>query len=342
MSTSSAAQVTSEEVTTVTERTLVEAIRDAFDQEMERDERVMILGEDVGVDGGIFRVTDGLLDKYGEDRVVDTPLAESAIVGTALGLAVGGMRPCAELQFSGFSYQAFHQVEQHVARYRKRTQGRVTLPMVIRMPYGAGVRALEHHSESREAYYAHTPGLKVVMPSSPRKGFLYLKAAIRDDEPVVFLEPKLIYRKYRQEMDDEEEPPEIGPAEVEQEGDDLTLVAWGAMQHVARAACDAFTEESDATVERIDLPTVAPLDSDTIVQSVKKTGRCVVVHEAPRTLGLGAEIAARINEEALLWLEAPVKRVTGYDVHPPLFAREQGYMPDERKIIQAMHETLDF
>ncbi len=323
--------------------TMVQALNQAMREEMARDETVLLLGEDVGVDGGIFRVSDGLLDEFGEKRVVDTPLSEVAIVGSAIGLALYGFRPIAELQFSGFSYQAFHQVEGHASRYRKRSQGRYTVPLVIRMPYGAGVRALEHHSESREAYYAHTPGLKVVIPRSPRKAWELLKASIRDPDPVIFMEPKGLYRRGREELpEDRRQVPALDGAEVVQEGEDITVVAYGAMLYRAMEAVKTLEREDVVNAEVIDLQMIAPLDSDTINVSVQKTGRAVVIHEAPRTLGVGAEIAARITEESFLSLEAPVKRITGYDVQVPLFAREQLYLPSEERILRGMRETLAF
>lgn len=323
--------------------TMVGAINRAFHEEMERDEDVVVLGEDVGVDEGIFRVTAGLLDKFGDQRVIDTPLAESAIVGTSIGMAIGGLKPVAELQFQGFSYYAFHQLEAHASRMRKRSQGRFTVPMVVRMPYGAGVHALEHHSESRETYYAHTPGLKTVIPSSPHKAHDLLIQAIRDPDPVIFCEPKALYRRGRQEVPDNGEPQwEIGEAEVTREGDDITLVAWGAMLPRVLEVADTLADEDGVDAEVIDVLTISPLDGETIVESVKKTGRAVVVHEAPRTLGPGAEIVARINDSALLWLEAPVRRVTGFDIQVPLFAREQDYLPDTHRILKAARETLEF
>lgn len=326
------------------ELTMIEAIQCALDQEMDRDDSVMVLGEDVGQDGGIFRATDGLLGKWGGDRVVDTPLAETGIIGCSVGLAIGGMIPVPELQFSGFSYQAFHHIESHIARYRKRTQGAITMPITIRMPYGAGVRALEHHSESRETYWNHTPGLQVVIPRSPYKTWEYLKASIRDPDPVVFLEPKALYRKFREEIpeEDTDELPELGKAEVLQEGDDVTVVAFGHMLYRAREAIQELEEEDGISATVIDLPTVSPLDSKTIIESVKKTGRCVVVQEAHRTLGIASEISARIMDEAVLHLLAPVKRVTSPDTITPLLAREQAYMPDIGRIKNGIRETLAF
>lgn len=327
----------------MTELNMVDALNLAFHQEMQRNEDVIVLGEDVGEDEGIFRVTEGLLDEFGEERVIDTPLAESGIVGTSIGMAVNGLLPVAELQFEGFSYYGFHQLEAHAARLRKRSQGRHGVPLVVRMPYGAGVHALEHHSESKEAYYAHTPGLKVVIPSSPRKAHDLLIQSIRDPDPVVFLEPKALYRHGREEVPESEEPRwEIGRAEVVRDGDDITLISFGAMLPRTLEAADRLESEDGANAEVIDLMTVSPLDSETIVGSVEKTGRAVVVHEAHRTLGLGAEITARLVEEAFLRLEAPVRRVTGFDVVVPLFAREQDYLPDVHRIARAARETLEF
>lgn len=320
--------------------TMVQALNLALTQEMEKDDSVIVLGEDVGVDGGVFRVTDELIDKYGEDRSLDTPLGEAGIVGMAIGMAIYGLRPVAEIQFSGFIYQAFHQIEQHAARMRWRSQGRFNVPMVIRAPYAAGVRALEHHSESREAYFAHTPGLKMVIPSSPRNARALLVAAIRDPDPVIFFEPKSIYRAFREEVPEEEEVMEIGKSVVAQEGDDLTMVSWGAMMRPTLSAAETLEKEDGVNAEVIDLLTISPLDDSLFSESVKKTGRMVVVHEAHRSFGPGAEIVARINEKSFWYLEAPIKRVTGYDVITPLFAREQAYLPDTDRILRAARETL--
>ncbi len=326
------------------ELTMIEALNRAMDEELARDDRVMILGEDVGVDGGIFRATDHLLDKYGEDRVVDTPLAEAGILGCSVGLAVNGMVPVPEMQFSGFSYQTFHHVEQHLARFRKRTRGQFTLPITMRMPYGAGVHALEHHSESKETYWIHTPGLRTVIPRDPLTAYTTLKASIRHPDPVIFLEPKALYRKFRQEVpaEDDVELPTLESPETVREGDDLTMVSFGHMLHRTLDAAETLSEEDGVEAHVLDLQTLSPLDTDPVIDSVKRTGRCVVVHEAHKTLGIGAEIIARINDEALLWLEAPVARVTGPDVTVPLFAREQAYMPDETKVLHATRETLRF
>jgi pyruvate dehydrogenase E1 component beta subunit len=324
------------------ERTMVEALNLALHEAMEEDPSVVVLGEDVGVDGGIFRVTDGLLDQFGEARVLDTPLAESGIVGFSIGMAIAGMKPVPEIQFSGFSYFAYHQLESHAARMRWRSRGRYTVPMVVRMPYGAGVRALEHHSESREVVYAHTPGLKTVIPSGPRNARALLRSAIHDPDPVVFLEPKLEYRARREEVPDEPETWPIGRAQRVREGRDLTLVAYGAMLRRTLDAADRLQEEDGIECDVIDLLTLAPLDDEPFVESVRRTGRAVMVHEAPQSFGPGAELVARLVEAAFLYLEAPVARVGGYDVHVPYFAREQAYLPDTARIVDAARETLAF
>ncbi|RJO67101.1 MAG: alpha-ketoacid dehydrogenase subunit beta [Myxococcales bacterium] len=322
--------------------TMVQALNLALHQEMEKDPAVVVMGEDVGVDGGVFRVTDGLVEKFGESRVLDTPLAESGIVGTAIGMAIGGLKPVTEMQFSGFSYLIMAQLENHASRFRTRTRGLLTVPMVVRMPYGAGVRALEHHSESRETFYAHQPGLKVVIPSTPRNARALLVSAIRDPDPVVFMEPKRSYRAFREEVPEQEETWPIGKAHVVQEGTDLTVVAWGAMLRIAEAAIEAVQKKRQASIELIDLLTINPMDSATIVESVKKTGRCLIVQEAPRHLGPSSEIVAQINDKALMHLEAPVKRITGFDVPTPYFGRENLFLPSPVQIAQAIEETLDF
>lgn len=319
---------------------MIAALNQAMDEAMAADERVVILGEDVGWDGGIFRATDGLIQKYGEQRVIDTPLAESGIVGTALGMALNGLLPIAEMQFSGFMYTAFHQIENHVARFRYRTRGGMPVPMVIRAPYGAGVRALEHHSESREAYWAHTPGLKVVIPSGPRNARALLHAAIKDPDPVIFYEPKASYRAFREEVPEAVDDVAIGRCAVEADGTDLTLIAYGAMLPRARAAARQIADEDGASIELIDVLTLAPLDSETLVASVQKTGRAVVVHEAARSYGPAAEIVARLVDDCFFSLEAPIARVTGYDTPPPFFAREQFYLPTLGRIAHAIRQTL--
>jgi pyruvate dehydrogenase E1 component beta subunit len=322
---------------------MVQAINLALRQEMARDERVVLLGQDVGVNGGVFRVTEGLQKEFGENRVFDTPLAESAIVGSSIGMAINGMRPVCELQFSGFSYQGFYPLEQHAGRMRNRTRGRFTCPIVVRIPYGGGIRALEHHSESREAYYAHTPGLKMVIPSGPVKARALLSSAVRDPDPVVFFEPKALYRSVREELDQEvEEAFPIGQAEVIREGNQITLVAYGAMIPTTLKAAQLLEQEDGVGAEVIDLLTISPLDEKTVIESVQKTGKAVVVHEAPKNCGLGAEITARLVEKVFLSLEAPVQRVAGYDIPMPYFSREQLYLPSKERILKAARETLQF
>jgi len=321
---------------------MVQAINMALRQEMEKDKDVLVLGQDVARDGGVFRLTDGLLDQFGKERVIDTPLAESGIIGTSIGMAMAGLRPVCEMQFSGFSYLMMGQFEAHATRLRSRTHGQITLPMVIRMPYGGGVRALEHHSESREATYAHLPGSKVVTPSGPRNARALLIAAIRDPDPVVFMEPKHSYRAFREEVPEEEEVMPLGKAQVVQEGTDLTLVSWGAMMRPALKAAAEIEKARGTSIEIIDMLTISPLDGDTVVESVRKTGRCVVVQEAPRSYGVSSEIIARINDKALMYLEAPVKRLTGYDVVTPYFGREKSYIPTAPRVARGIEETLDF
>lgn len=320
--------------------TMVQAINLALRQEMEKDDRVLVLGQDVGKDEGVFRVTSELLARFGEQRVIDTPLAEAAIIGVSIGMALYGLRPVAEIQFHGFDYQAFDQIEQHMARLRHRSQGRYSVPMVMRAPSAAGVRALEHHSESREAYYAHTPGLKTVMPSGPRNARALLLSAIRDPDPVIYLEPKSLYRAFREEVPDGEETMPIGRAQVVQEGKDMTFISWGAMVRPTLEAAVLLKEQDGVQAEVIDVLTIAPLDSETLARSVTKTGRCVIVHEAPRSFGPGAEVVARLVEKSFWYLEAPIRRVAGYDIIVPLFAREKEYLPDARRILRAARETL--
>lgn len=321
--------------------TMVEALNLALHQEMERDDSVIVLGEDVAVDGGVFRVTQGLIEKFGERRVIDTPLAESSIIGTSIGMAIYGLKPVCETQFSGFSYFAFHQIESHAARMRWRSRGAYHVPMVLRTPYGAGVRALEHHSESREAYYAHTPGLKMVIPSGPRNARALLLSAIRDPDPVIFYEGKAIYRAFREEVPEEEETLPIGQAQIARAGDDLTLISYGAMMRPTLEAAAVLKEEDGVQAEVIDLLTISPLDHETCAESVRKTGRVVVVHEGPRSFGPAAEVTARLVEKSFWYLEAPVRRVTGFDVIVPLFAYEQTYLPNTRRIVHAARETLN-
>ena len=320
--------------------TMIQALNLALRQEMEKDDGVIILGEDVGVDGGVFRATDGLITQFGEERVLDTPLAESAIAGMSIGMAAYGLKPVCEIQFSGFSYQTFHQIENHAARLRWRSQGRYHVPMVLRTPYGGGVRALEHHSESRETYWAHTPGLKMVIPSGPRNARALLVSAIRDPDPVIFYESKALYRAYREEVPDEEETIPIGKSTIVREGKDLTMISYGTMMRPTLEAASVLKEKEGVEVEVIDILTVAPLDDEFFVQSVLKTGRAVVIHEAPRSFGPGAEIITRLMEKAFYYLEAPIERVTGYDVITPLFSRENHYIPNAQRILRAARKAL--
>ncbi len=322
--------------------TMVQAINLALRQEMERDESVLVLGQDIGVNEGVFRVTAGLLASFGEERVIDTPLAEAAIVGTAIGMALGGLRPVAEIQFSGFALLALGQLEGNAARYRSRTCGRMGVPLVVRMPYGGGVRALEHHSESREAIFAHVPGLKVVIPSTPRTARALLAAAIRDPDPVIFMEPKKSYRAFREEVPEEPEVAEIGRARIVQEGTDLAVVTWGAMLRPTLAAVEQVQEERGASIEVIDLQTISPLDREALVRAVERCGRMVVVQEAPLSFGPASEVVAAVNDGALMWLEAPVRRISSWDINTPYFAREEAFFPGVERIRAGIEETLDF
>jgi pyruvate dehydrogenase E1 component beta subunit len=308
---------------------------------MERDPTVMVLGEDVGKEGGVFRVTDGLQAKFGPERAVDTPLAESGIVGVAFGLAVKGLKPVAELQFMGFLPPALDQLISHISRIRNRSRGRYTSPMVIRMPYGGGIHAPEHHSESMEAILAHIPGIKVVIPSTPYDAKGLIVSAIRDPDPVLFLEPKRVYRAIKEEVPDGNYTVPIGEAKVIREGGDVTVICWGAMVREVLRAVEMVKEEG-INAEVIDLRTVSPIDDSTYLDSVRKTARAVIVHEAPRTCGLGAEIIARINEKALLSLEAPVERVTGYDTAFPLMKMEQDYLPSPDRIVRGIRKVMAF
>lgn len=321
---------------------MAKAINLALFEAMDRDDKVIVMGEDVGPDEGVFRITEGLYNKFGDKRVLDTPLAESGIMGTAIGMAIYGLRPVCEMQFSGFDYYAFHQLECHASRFRNRTRGRVTVPVVMRAPYGGGIRALEHHSESREAIYAHTPGLKVVIPSGPRNARALLHSAIQDPDPVIYYEPKAVYRLFKEEVPDTMETLPIGQAQVVRKGKDITLVSYGASLRATLEAAEMLEEEDGVQAEVIDLLTISPMDATLIIESVKKTGRAVVVHEGPRTCGLGAEVVARINEAALLYLEAPIKRVTGFDVPIPYFSKERFFLPDPERVLAASRETLSF
>ncbi len=322
------------------ELTLVEAVNLALAHEMTRDRDVLLLGEDIGVNGGVFRATNGLNARFGRERVVDTPLAVGAIAGVAIGMAAMGLKPVAEIQFSGFIYPCIDQMINHASRLRHRTRGRLTCPMVLRSPCGAGIHAPEHHSESPEAMFAHMPGLRVVAPSSPARAYGLLLAAIRDPDPVVFLEPTRLYRLFRQEVIDDGEALPLDACFVSREGRDATVVAWGAMLHEVTTAADLLEQEG-VEIEVIDAATLKPLDFETILRSVEKTGRCVIAHEAPRTCGLGAEIAAQISERALYSLLAPVKRVTGYDVVVPLSRLEAQYMPSVARIADAVRKVME-
>ncbi|HUF95886.1 MAG TPA: alpha-ketoacid dehydrogenase subunit beta [Acidimicrobiia bacterium] len=324
----------------MTELNVAQALNQALDTALESDERVLLLGEDIGRTGGVFRITDGLLEKHGPKRVYDTPVAESGIVGAAFGLAIAGMRPVAELQFMGFSYPAYDQIINHVARIRNRSNHRFTAPLVIRIPFGGGIGAAEHHSESAEAIYAHVPGLKVVVPSTPHDAKGLLLAAIEDPDPVVFLEPIRMYRAVKEDVPDIYYTTALGKVRVERGGDDITLISWGAMMKETRAAA-TMIEQEGGSVEVLDLHTLSPLDADGIVESVCKTGRAVVVHEAPRTGGFGGEVAAIIQERCLYSLLAPVRRVTGPDTIFPLKRSEGHYLPSTEQIVKVAMRALE-
>lgn len=322
-------------------RTLLEAINHALDSEMAADDRVILLGEDIGREGGVFRVTEGLQARYGPERVVDAPIAESGIVGMAIGMAIAGLRPVPEIQFMGFLYPAIDQIVNHLGRMRNRSRGRFTCPLVIRVPYGGGIHPPEHHSESTEAMLVHTPGIQVVVPATPYDAKGLLLSAIRSPEPVIFLEPKRVYRAVRQEVPDAAYTVPIGTARVVREGSDVTLIAWGSMLHVVLQALPILEAEG-ISPDIVDLRTLSPMDVPSLIASVEKTGRCVVVHEAHRTAGLGAEIIAQINEHALLSLEAPVERVTGFDTVFPLPKLEKYYLPTPEAVVAAVRRVLAF
>ncbi len=321
--------------------TLVEAVRLAIGRAMQDDSNVIVLGEDIGANGGVFRATDGLGARFGPDRVIDTPISESMFVGLAVGMATQGYRPIVEYQFMGFLYPGLDQLANHASRLRNRTRGRLTCPIVVRAPYGGGVHAPEHHSESFEAMIAHIPGLRVVIPSSPAKAYGLLLAATRDPDPVVFLEPKRLYRSAREEVDDDGGALPLDRCFPLRHGDDLTLVTWGASTIETLAAADALAEEG-VLADVIDVATIKPLDIETILHSVERTGRCVIVHEAPRTGGVGAEIAAALADEGLTSLLAPVTRVTGYDTVMPLFRNEHHYLPSTQRVLDASHRVMEF
>ncbi len=321
---------------------IVEAIDQALQQEMQLDPKVVILGEDVGRDGGVFRVTDGLVQRFGEERVIDSPLAESGIVGMAIGMAVAGYHPVAEIQFSGFVYPAYDQLVSHAARLRNRSRGEFTVPLVVRMPYGGGIRALEHHSESMEAIFAHVPGLKVVIPADPYEAKGLLASAVRDPDPVIFFEPARVYRAIKMEVPDEPYTLPIGKARVVREGKDVTLIAWGAQVRTIRDAAQRLEAEGAADVEVVDVRTLSPFDFETVTASVAKTGRAIIVHEAPRTCGFGGEISAQLMERAVLHLKSPVVRITGFDTIPPLAKLEDYYQPDVETVMETVKNLPDF
>jgi len=322
------------------EVTLIDAITMAMAWELEHDPRVVVLGEDVGVNGGVFRATAGLQKKFGADRVQDTPLAEGMIAGISIGMATQGMIPIPEIQFMGFIYPTVDQIINHAGRIRNRTRGRLSCPMVLRAPYGGGIHAPEHHSESTEALFAHMPGIRVVIPSSPSRAYGLLLAAIRDPDPVVFLEPKRIYRLNKQEVEDNGKALPLDVCYILREGTDVTVVTWGAMTFETLKAVDQLAK-SGISCEVIDLATISPIDYDTILESVEKTGRLVIAHEAPRTCGVGAEIAAIVAEKGIYDLKGPIRRITGYDVIMPLFRREMDYMPSVSKIADMIMESVN-
>lgn len=323
------------------EITLIEAVTQALAWEITHDPRVVVLGEDVGVNGGVFRATAGLHARFGSERILDTPLDETSIAGLAVGMAFQGMRPVAEAQFEGFIYPMIDHIISHATKMRNRTRGRITCPMVLRAPWGGGIRAPEHHSEAPEAIFAHMPGLRVVIPSSPARAYGLLLAAIRDPDPVIFFEPKRIYRQYKEEVADDGEALPLDVCFVLRDGSDVTLVTWGAHVKEALEAADKLAL-MDVSAEVIDVATLKPIDFDTIAESVAKTGRCVIVHEAPRHCGVGAEIAAQLAEKSMFDLIAPVQRVTGYDVPMPLFRLEMKYLPGVDRIIDAVKKTMQF
>ena len=321
--------------------TLVEAVNLALAYEMEQDPEMVVLGEDIGINGGVFRATVGLLERFSADRVLDTPLAENMLAGVAVGMAAQGLHPVAEIQFMGFIYPTIDQMVSHASRLRNRTRGRLTCPMVLRAPYGGGIHAPEHHSESTEAMFAHIPGIRVVIPSSPARAYGLLLAAIRDPDPVVFLEPKRIYRLVKQKVEDNGEALPLDSCFVLRPGSDITLVSWGAMLHETLQAAERLAEEG-VDAEVIDLATIKPIDMETILESVGRTGRCVIIQEAVRTCSVSAEISARLAEEGLMSLFAPIRRVTGYDTVMPLFRMEGHYMPSVERILKTVRETLEY
>lgn len=323
------------------EKTLLQAINDTLHQQMKEDESVVVFGEDAGFEGGVFRVTAGLQKAFGEDRVFDTPIAEGGIIGAAIGMAMNGLKPVAEIQFSGFMFPGYNQIAMHMARMRNRSRGKWNVPMVLRMPYGGGVRALEHHSESLETLFAHLPGLKLVIPSTPYDAKGLLTAALKDPDPVVYFEPKRIYRAFKQDVPDEPYEVKIGKARVVKKGADVTIVAWGAMMRETQKALDLVKDEN-IDVELIDLRTIAPMDSKTVVESVKKTGRLMVVQEAVKTLSIASELISRVNEDAFLYLEAPPVRVSGHDITIPLPKGEHHHMVDAKRIAYELKKLANY
>lgn len=323
------------------EITLVEAVNQALMYEMQHDPTVVVLGEDIGKNGGVFRATVGLLDKFGPERVRDTPLAESMIAGAAIGMAVQGLKPVAEFQFMGFSYPALDQIINHASRIRNRTRGRLSCPVVFRTPYGCGIRSPEHHSESTEALYAHIPGLRVVIPSSPLRAYGLLLASIRNPDPVIFLEPSRLYRWAKQDVPDDGKALPLDTCFTLRVGEDVTLVTWGAMVKETLAAANTLAKEG-IRAEVIDVATIKPLDLTTILTSIEKTGRCVIIHEAPREGGVGATISAHIAEHGLMFLKSPVQRVTGYDTIVPYARLEHFYLPNENDILSAVQYTMEY
>jgi len=325
----------------MTDITLVEAVTQALAYELEQDENIVVFGEDVGHNGGVFRATQGLQARFGERRVFDTPLAESMIAGLSVGMSLQGIKPVAEFQFMGFIYPAFNQILSHAARYRNRTRGRLHCPIVFRAPFGGGIHAPEHHSESTEALFAHIPGLQVVIPSSPKRAYGLLLAAMRSPDPVIFLEPKRIYRLVKQPVPDEGEALPLGKCFTLKQGEDVTLISWGASIHETLQTARKLEEEEGLSCEVIDVASIKPLDMDTILDSVEKTGRAVIIHEAAKTCGVGAEIAAQIMENSMDALLAPVRRVTGYDVTMPYFKLEKYYIPSVQRIKQTILEIME-
>lgn len=320
--------------------TNVQAVNAAIFQEMERDDKVLILGEDVGFEGGVFRATDNIQKKFGKDRAIDSPLAESGIIGSAIGMAINGLKPVCEIQFFGFLWPGFDQLMSHAARYRHRSMSSFNLPMVIRMPCGAGIRAPEHHSENWEAILCHHPGIKVIQPAFPIETKGLLAAAIRDPDPVIFLEHKKIYRSIKQEVPDEEHIEDLDKAKIQKEGTDVSVITYGAMVHTALEVAETLKKEID--VEVLDLRTLSPIDEQAIVQTAKKTGRVVVFHEACKTGGVGAEVSARISDHLFYELQAPVQRVTGYDVFVPPFMMENSYIPGEKRLTEAVRKVATY